>query len=123
MKKYVKFATPAELAQKAYEAVATAKKTGAIKKGTNETTKSVERGLAKLVVIAEDVDPEEVVLHLPQLCEEKKIPYIYVPSKKDLGKAAGLEVNCASVSIENPGEAAKVVEEIVSKLATIAKKG
>ncbi|MGB9703374.1 MAG: 50S ribosomal protein L7Ae [Candidatus Micrarchaeia archaeon] len=121
MKKYVKFTTPPELAQKAYEAVATAKASGAVKKGTNETTKSVERGLAKLVVIAEDVDPEEVVLHLPQLCEEKKIPYIYVPSKKDLGKAAGLEVSCASVSIENPGEAAKLLEEIVSKLATIAK--
>jgi large subunit ribosomal protein L7Ae len=121
MKKYVKFSTPADLAQKAYEAVATAKKTGAVKKGTNETTKSIERGLAKLVVIAEDVDPEEVVLHIPQLCEEKKIPYVYVPSKKDLGKAAGLEVSCASVSIENPGEAAKLIEEIASKISAIAK--
>lgn len=121
MKKYIKFATPQDLAQKAYEAVATAKSTGTIKKGTNETTKSIERKLAKLVVIAEDVEPEEVVLHIPQLCEEKNIPYIYVPSKLDLGKAAGIQVSCASVSIENPGQAAELVNKIIIEVSKIPK--
>ncbi|MEM1834113.1 MAG: ribosomal L7Ae/L30e/S12e/Gadd45 family protein, partial [Thermosphaera sp.] len=76
---YVKFEVPAELAEKVYEAVKKVKETGGkIKKGTNETTKAVERGQAKLVVIAEDVDPPEIVAHLPLLCDEKKIPYVYV---------------------------------------------
>lgn len=75
--------------RKAYEAVKKARESGGkIKKGTNETTKAVERGQAKLVVIAVDVDPPEVVLHLPYLCDEKKVPYIYVPSKKRLGEVA-----------------------------------
>ncbi|MCD6340334.1 MAG: 50S ribosomal protein L7ae, partial [Desulfurococcales archaeon] len=65
-----------------------------------------------LVLIAEDVDPPEVVMHLPLLCEEKKVPYIYVPSKKRLGEAAGIEVAAASAAIIEPGGAKELVEEL-----------
>ncbi|HHI00333.1 MAG: 50S ribosomal protein L7ae [Thermotogae bacterium] len=118
---YVKFEVPKELAEKALEAVEVARDTGRIRKGTNETTKAVERGQAKLVIIAEDVDPEEIVAHLPPLCEEKEIPYIYVPSKKELGAAAGIEVPAASVAIIEPGKARELVEEIAMKVRELAK--
>ncbi|WP_297465455.1 50S ribosomal protein L7Ae [Thermococcus sp.] len=118
---YVKFEVPQELAEKALEAVELARDTGKIRKGTNETTKAVERGQAKLVVIAEDVDPEEIVAHLPPLCEEKEIPYIYVPSKKELGAAAGLEVPAASVAIVEPGKARELVEDIAMKVRELMK--
>ncbi len=116
---YVKFEVPEELAEKAYKAVEQARETGKIKKGTNETTKAVERGIAKLVVIAEDVDPPEVVAHLPLLCDEKKIPYVYVPSKKRLGEAAGIEVQAASVAIIEPGEASSLVKEIIDEVSKL----
>ncbi|MCS7140180.1 MAG: 50S ribosomal protein L7Ae [Candidatus Nezhaarchaeota archaeon] len=119
---YVKFEVPSELAEKAYEAVKIARETGKIKKGTNETTKAVERGLAKLVIIAEDVDPPEVVMHLPLLCEERKIPYVYVPSKEKLGKAAGIEVKAASTAIIEAGQAKEVVDEIIAKVNEIKAK-
>ncbi|AHL22241.1 MULTISPECIES: 50S ribosomal protein L7Ae [Thermococcus] len=118
---YVKFEVPQELAEKALEAVEIARDTGRIRKGTNETTKAVERGQAKLVIIAEDVDPEEIVAHLPPLCEEKEIPYIYVPSKKELGAAAGIEVPAASVAIIEPGKARELVEEIATKVRELMK--
>ncbi len=117
MKSYVKFETPKEVVEKIYEAVEIARDTGRVRKGTNEATKVIEKGGTALVVIAEDVDPEEVVMHLPMLCEEKRIPFAYVPSKKDLGKAAGLEVGCAAIAIEKAGNAAELVKEIVEKLA------
>ncbi len=111
---YVRFEVPPEIAEKAYEALRKARESGGkIKKGTNEVTKAVERGLAKLVLIAEDVDPPEVVMHLPLLCEEKKVPYLYVPSKKRLGEAAGIEVAAASAAILEPGEAKDLLEELV----------
>ena len=119
---YVRFEVPEELAEKAYEAVKKAAETGKVKKGTNETTKAVERGIAKLVAIAEDVDPPEVVAHLPLLCEEKKIPYVYVPSKKRLGEAAGIEVSAASVAIVEPGEARGLVEDIAREVNEIRSK-
>jgi len=110
---YVRFEVPPEIAEKAYEAVKKARETGGkVRKGTNETTKAVERGIAKLVLIAEDVDPPEVVMHLPLLCEEKKVPYLYVPSKKRLGEAAGIEVAAAAVAIVEEGEARELLEEL-----------
>ncbi len=119
---YVKFEVPEDLAEKVYEAVAKARETGQIKKGTNETTKACERGLAKLVIIAEDVDPPEIVAHLPILCDEKKIPYVYVPSKKRLGEAAGIEVQAASAAIIDPGEAEALVKEIIEKVKELRSK-
>lgn len=120
---YVRFTVPRELAEKAYEAVRRARETGgAIKKGTNETTKAVERGLAKLVLIAEDVDPPEIVAHLPLLCEEKGVPYVYVPSKAELGKACGLQVAAASACIIEPGGASSLVDEIAKAVSEIKAK-
>ncbi|HID80219.1 MAG TPA: 50S ribosomal protein L7ae [Ignisphaera sp.] len=111
---YVRFETPPDVAEKAYEALRKARETGGkIKKGTNEVTKGVERGLCKLVLIAEDVDPPEVVAHLPLLCEEKKVAYLYVPSKKRLGEAAGIEVAAASACIIDPGGARDLVDELI----------
>ncbi|MEM0173201.1 MAG: 50S ribosomal protein L7Ae [Sulfolobaceae archaeon] len=119
---YVKFDVPQELSEKVLEAVRKARETGKIKKGTNETTKAVERGQAKLVIIAEDVQPEEIVEHLPLLCEEKKIPYVYVPSKKALGEACGIQVAAASAAIIDPGQAKDLVDEIIKRVNEIKSK-
>lgn len=120
---HVRFSVPPDVAEKAYELVNIAAKTGKIKKGTNETTKAVERNQAKLVIIAEDVQPPEVVLHLPFLCDEKKVPYIYVPSKKRLGEAAGIAVAAASVAIIDPGDAKQLLEELTKIANDLKAKG
>ena len=113
---YVKFEVPKEVADAAHEALQISAKTGVVRKGTNETTKAVERAQAKLVVIAEDVDPPEVVAHLPLLCEERKIPYIFVPSKQKIGDAIGIDVPAAAASIVNEGEAKGLVKEIIARV-------
>lgn len=118
-KSYVKFETPKELADKALQTLELARNTGKIKKGTNETTKAVEKGIAKLVLIAEDVEPEEIVMHLPPLCEEKGVPYLYVPSKRELGRAAGIDVAAASACIVEPGEAKSSLEGIIKEIEKI----
>jgi large subunit ribosomal protein L7Ae len=116
---YVKFEVPKDLSEKAYEALEAAKGTGKVSKGTNEVTKQIERAQAKLVVIAENVEPEETVAHLPLLCEEKNIPYIYVPDKLELGKASGLEVPTASSCIVTAGKSKEMIAEIEDKLKAL----
>lgn len=120
---YIKFEIPKEVADAAYEALQIANQTGSVRKGTNETTKAIERGQAKLVVIAGDVDPPEVVAHLPLLCEERKIPYIFVPSKEKLGTSAGIDVPAASACITDVGDAVALIKEISSRLEELKKKG
>ncbi len=77
--------------------------------------------MAKFVVIASDVSPEEVVIHIPKLCKQKNIPYVFVPTKQDLGKAISLNVGCASVAVENVGDAKPLIDEIVSRLTGVSK--
>ena len=119
---YVKFEVSKELADAAYEALQIASKTGSVRKGTNETTKAIERAQAKLVVMAEDVEPPEVVAHLPLLCEERKIPYIYVPSKEKIGTAIGIDVPAGAACIVKEGDATGLVKEIVARIEQ-AKRG
>ncbi len=114
---YVKYEVPEDLVAKIYELVELVRTTdGKVRKGINETTKMVERGEAKLVVIAEDVDPPEIVAHLPILCEERDIPYTYVPSKRELGKRAGIDVSASSIAIIDPGQAENLMRAIIDKI-------
>ncbi|MDI9646439.1 MAG: 50S ribosomal protein L7Ae [Archaeoglobales archaeon] len=118
---YVRFEVPQELQVEALALLEKARESGKVRKGTNETTKAVERGIAKLVYIATDVDPPEIVAHLPLICEEKNIPYVYVKSKADLGKAVGIDVSCASAAIIDEGEAKKELSSLVAKLKGLKK--
>jgi large subunit ribosomal protein L7Ae len=113
---YVDNETPAELVPKILEALSVAKDSGKIKKGVNETTKAIERKTAQLVVIAADVTPQEVVVHLPILCKDSGIPYAFIPTKKELGTAVGIPVGTSSIAIENAGGASETVQDIVKKL-------
>ena len=70
-----------------------------IKKGANESTKSLNRGVAELIVLAADTEPLEIVLHLPLLCEDKNVPYVYVGKQSDLGRACGVSRNIVAACI------------------------
>jgi len=89
----------------AYSLIEKAKKSGKIEKGTNEVTKAIERGTAKFVAYAADVEPKEIIQHIPLLCKEKKIPCKEVDSKQKLGIVVGLPVPASSIAIIEAGEA------------------
>ena len=95
-----------------YTLIESAKKTGKVEKGTNEVTKAIERGTAKLVVYAKDVEPKEIIQHLPVLCKEKKIPCEEVDSKQKLGIAVGILVSTSSIAIIDAGDAEKEISKL-----------
>ena len=119
MPMYVRFETPKELSTQIYETVERARTTGRIAKGAQEVTKQVERGNAKLVIMAEDVTPEELLAHMPILCEEKGIAFGYVPSKAELGAAAGLPVATTAVAVVDAGTGAESVEDVAKKVSAL----
>ena len=114
MSVFVKFETPKELSDKAYNLAEMARDGGKIKKGTNEVTKAVERSAAAIVIMATDVEPPEILAHIPALCEERNVAYVYVPSKAELGNAIGLEKPTASVAIVDAGNGKAQVDEIAA---------
>lgn len=101
-----------------YAIIEKARKTGKIEKGTNEVTKAIERGTAKYVFYAVDVEPKEIVKHIPLLCKEKNIPCQEVDSKQKLGIAVGIPVAASSIVIIELGDA----EQEVKSLAELSSK-
>tara|TARA_Y100000310_G_C20422279_1_gene687235 strand:+ start:178 stop:483 length:306 start_codon:yes stop_codon:yes gene_type:complete len=97
-----------------YSIVERARKTGKIDKGTNEVTKAVELGVAKLVVYAGDVDPKEIVAHFSGLCKDKGIPCVEVDSKQKLGISAGISVSTSAVAVLDAGDTDKEIKGIKS---------
>ncbi|MFX0198082.1 MAG: 50S ribosomal protein L7Ae [Candidatus Hodarchaeota archaeon] len=118
---YQTYDVPEEVMEEALNILELTASTGKIRKGTNEVTKALERGIAKLVYIAKDVDPPEIVAHLPLLSREKEVPHVYVPTKQGLGQACGLEVPSASVVIVEGGEADEPLKALIQKLIELVK--
>ena len=100
MSVHIAFETPEDVADKIYEMIQS-NTNGRDKRGSNEVTKAAERGTAQFIILAEDVNPPELLAHLPLICEEKGIPYGYVPSQEFLAKEAGLAngVKAASIAV------------------------
>ena len=116
---YVKFDTPQELVSPILEALRVAAQSGKVRKGTNEATKAIERGISKLIVIAEDVEPPEVVAHLPIICDEQGAAYAFVPSKQELGKSLGIDVTSAAAAILDSGDAQHIVDQVIETISKI----
>jgi len=116
MSEYVKIELTDELKGKTVEMLEKAKK---VKAGLNEVTKAVERGTAKLVVLAEDISPPELVMHIPLICKEKNIPCSYIATRKDLGETAKLRTATSAVAIIEGDEEA--IKELAAKIADLKK--
>ena len=94
------------------EIIEVAKKTGKLRKGCNEVTKALEKGDAKLVVVAKDANPKEIIMHLPLLAKEKECKYAEVEKREELGAAAGLPLATIAVAVTDPGEAAELLKGV-----------
>ncbi|PSS08321.1 H/ACA ribonucleoprotein complex subunit 2-like protein [Actinidia chinensis var. chinensis] len=85
-----------------------------LKRGVKEVVKSIRRGNKGLCIIAGNISPIDVITHVPILCEESDIPYIYVPSKEDLANAGATKrPTCCVLVLTKPtkGELAQEEQE------------
>ena len=121
---YVKFKVPDALKNELKEVIAKIAETrdSKIRKGFNEVTKSIERSIAKLVIMAEDVSPPEILFHIPLLCENKSIPYGYISTKKELGNVVKINVGSAAIAIEKLGtNNENSLDNVIKKLGELKK--
>ena len=101
MSVHITFETPQDVQEQVYEMVKSLGKDGRgrLKKGANEVTKSAERGTAQMVVMAENVSPGELLAHIPMICNEKEIPFIYVEDQAFLAEAAGMSSGTKTAAV------------------------
>jgi ribosomal protein L7Ae-like RNA K-turn-binding protein len=119
MAEFVKYKVPEDLRKLQSEVIKKISKTGKIKIGVNEVTKSIERNTAKLVIVAEDVSPPEIVMHVPVLSKEKNIPFTYAKNREELGKMAGISAKASCISILDEGVAKKEFTSLLNKISEV----
>ncbi|KAH6562519.1 hypothetical protein BASA50_003045 [Batrachochytrium salamandrivorans] len=107
-----------QLANKIIDLVQQASHYKQLKKGANEATKTLNRGISEFIVMAADTEPLEILLHLPLLCEDKNVPYVFVPSKTALGRACGVSrpVVAASVTTNDGSELLVQIQAIKNEI-------
>ncbi|KAK9477362.1 hypothetical protein V1514DRAFT_334193 [Lipomyces japonicus] len=88
-----------KLNKKTLKTIKKAAKAKHVKRGVKEVIKSLRKGDKGLVVIAGDISPMDVISHIPVLCEDNDIPYLFVPSKEDLGSAGATKRPTSCVMI------------------------
>ncbi|KAL0580191.1 RNA binding protein snu13 [Marasmius crinis-equi] len=91
-----------------------------LKKGANEATKTLNRGVAEFIILTADTEPLEILLHLPLLCEEKNVPYIFLPSKAALGRACNVSRPVIAASVTT-GESRELQSQIQTVKIAIEK--
>ena len=100
MSVHIAFETPKDVQDSVYELVKlVGSGEGRLKKGSNEVTKAAQRGTAQMIVMAENVNPAELLAHIPLICKEKKIPFIYVEDQAYLAEAAGMSSGAKTAAI------------------------
>ena len=100
-----------ELSVKVLDLVQSASNYKQVKKGANEATKALNRGQAEFIVLAADAEPLEILLHLPLLCEDKNVPYVFTPAKASLGRACGVSrpvIACSIITQEGSSISSRI---------------
>ena len=125
MSVHIAFETPKDIQEQVYELVKAIGKDGRgkIKKGANEVTKAAERGVATMIVMAENVNPSELLAHIPMICKEKGIPFIYVEDQGYLADSAGMTAGTrtAAVAVLEVGkEAQDIFKEVKVHYETLS---
>jgi len=89
-----------------------------LKKGANEATKTLNRGIAEIIILAADCAPLSILLHLPLLCEDKNVPYVFIDSKIALGRACGVSrsVIAASITTNESSELMGQIRSVKDKI-------
>ncbi|ODV95599.1 hypothetical protein PACTADRAFT_50298, partial [Pachysolen tannophilus NRRL Y-2460] len=99
---------PKKLNKKVLKTVKKASKAKHVKRGVKEVVKALRKGEKGLVIVAGDISPPDVISHLPVLCEDNGVPYIFLPSKEDLGSAGATKrpTSCVMI-VPNGGKSKK----------------
>ncbi|CAG9761298.1 unnamed protein product [Ceutorhynchus assimilis] len=110
-----------KLSKKCYKLIKKASKQKTyIRCGLKDVQTRIRKGETGLVIFAGDVSPLEIMCHLPGVCEEKDIPYVYTPSRKDLGAALGVKRGCLTVLIRPHNDYEEAFNELKQELKTLA---
>ncbi|XP_068133136.1 H/ACA ribonucleoprotein complex subunit 2 [Hyperolius riggenbachi] len=108
-----------KLTKRLYKCIKKAVKHKNIRRGVKEVQKFLNKGEKGIVVLAGDTLPIEVYCHVPIMCEDRGIPYAYIPSKSDLGAAAGSKRPTCVILVKPNAEYEDAYNDCVEDVQTL----
>ncbi|CAL1279575.1 unnamed protein product [Larinioides sclopetarius] len=110
-----------KLAKRIYKLIKKASEyKGYLRHGLKDVQACIRKGETGLVVFAGDVTPIEVMCHMPGVCEDKGIDYIYTPSREDLGLAMGVKRSCLMIMVKEHPDYKDMFDDCRKKIKSIA---
>ncbi|XP_057339917.1 H/ACA ribonucleoprotein complex subunit 2-like protein [Microplitis mediator] len=112
---------PKKLTKKIYKCIKKASKQKTyLRNGLKDVQKHLRKGEKGIVIFAGDVFPIEIMCHLPIVCEDKEIPYCFVPSRQDIGTAMGVKRGSLMVLIKEHAEYKDIYDEVKEAIKLLA---
>jgi len=111
-----------KLTKKCLKLVKKASKVKGLRRGVKEVVKAIRKGEKGVLLLAGNISPIDVISHLPVLCEDSEIPYVYVPSKEELGSAGSTKRPTSCVLVQNKAgnDYAEYFEEVRKEVIKLA---
>ncbi|KZT24497.1 L30e-like protein, partial [Neolentinus lepideus HHB14362 ss-1] len=88
-----------KLLKKLHKTIKRASKAREVKRGVKEVVKGIRKGERGLLILAADITPIDIISHLPVLSEDAQVPYVFVPSKEELGHSSATKRPTSCVMI------------------------
>uniref|UniRef100_G1S0S9 H/ACA ribonucleoprotein complex subunit 2 n=1 Tax=Nomascus leucogenys TaxID=61853 RepID=G1S0S9_NOMLE len=113
------------LTRKLYKCIKKAVKQKQIRRGVKEVQKFVNKGekgvslLSGIMVWQETHCPMKVYCHLPVMCEDRNLPYVYIPFKTDLGAAAGSKRPTCVIMVKPHEEYQEAYDECLEEVQSL----
>ncbi|RWS24657.1 H/ACA ribonucleoprotein complex subunit 2-like protein [Leptotrombidium deliense] len=109
-----------KLAKKLFKLIKKAsKKKTYLRSGLKDVQTRIRKGENGLVVFAGDVTPIDVMSHLPICCEERELPYVYVPLRYDISTAMGVKRPCLMVLIRDHEDYTELYKECENEMKSL----
>ncbi|XP_065359617.1 H/ACA ribonucleoprotein complex subunit 2-like protein [Calliphora vicina] len=109
-----------KIAKKCYKLIKKAMKHKTfVRNGLKDVQTRLRKGETGLVIFAGDVTPIDVMCHLPAVCEEKGISYVYTPSRADLGVAMGVRRGTVALLIRENDDYKDLYDEVKQEISTL----
>merc|ERR1712179_42627 len=90
-----------------------------VRNGLKDVQSRIRKGERGIVVFAGDVTPIEVMCHMPAVCEEKSLPYVYTPSRQDLGSAMGVKRGCLMMMVREHEDYKELYDELTQEITSL----
>nr|ALS04174.1 H/ACA ribonucleoprotein complex subunit 2-like protein [Acartia pacifica]ALS04175.1 H/ACA ribonucleoprotein complex subunit 2-like protein [Acartia pacifica] len=90
-----------------------------LRSGLKDVQRRIRKGESGIVVFAGDVTPLDVMIHMPGVCEDKQIPYVYTPSRMDLGAAMGVKRGCLMMLVRKHDDYQDLYDEVTNEIASL----